>query len=110
MTRGLLSRVPALYGSGPALITETECSARGGRYCLYALSWEEPADRMVGRTRTPGRRPLGPRRPVDPGPSDAGSDDGRSDGPGPPRPGVRRSSPRRVTAELPGASSTGCAS
>ena len=43
MTRGLLSQVPALYGLGPALISETECSARGGRFCLYALSWEDPS-------------------------------------------------------------------
>ena len=42
MTRGLLSQVPALFGLGPALVTETECSARGGRFCLYALSWDDP--------------------------------------------------------------------
>ncbi|HEV3132345.1 MAG TPA: EAL domain-containing protein [Acidimicrobiales bacterium] len=45
MTRGLLSRVPALWGLGPTLVTETECSARGGRRCLYALSWDDdPAE------------------------------------------------------------------
>ncbi len=43
MTRGLLSQVPTLYGLGPALISETECSARGGRFCLYALSWDDPS-------------------------------------------------------------------
>ncbi len=43
MTRGLLSQVPALYGRGTALITEVECSARGGRVCLYALSWDDPS-------------------------------------------------------------------
>ena len=49
MTRGLLSRIPELYGLGPTLITETECSARGGRSCLYALSWEDPSSSdMVG--------------------------------------------------------------
>jgi diguanylate cyclase (GGDEF)-like protein len=42
MTRGLLSRLPVLFGGSPALITEAECAARGGRNCLYALSWEEP--------------------------------------------------------------------
>ncbi len=45
MTRGLLSQVPALWGLGPTLVTETECSARGGRRCLYALSWDDdPAE------------------------------------------------------------------
>ncbi len=42
MTRGLLSQVPALYGAGRALVSEHECSARGGRTCRYALSWEVP--------------------------------------------------------------------
>ncbi len=41
MTRGLLNRVPSLFGQAPALITETECGARGGRYCLYAISWDD---------------------------------------------------------------------
>jgi diguanylate cyclase (GGDEF)-like protein len=44
MTRGLLSQVPVLFGSGPGLITETECSARGGRHCLYAVSWDTGFD------------------------------------------------------------------
>jgi diguanylate cyclase (GGDEF)-like protein len=43
MTRGLLSRLPVLFGGSPALVTEAECAARGGRNCLYALTWEEPA-------------------------------------------------------------------
>ncbi|HEX3981490.1 MAG TPA: diguanylate cyclase, partial [Acidimicrobiales bacterium] len=42
MSRGLLSQVPTLLGLGSALVTETECSARGGRRCLYAISWEDP--------------------------------------------------------------------
>ena len=41
LTRGLLSEIPGLYGLEPALITEHECSARGGRYCLYSLSWDD---------------------------------------------------------------------
>lgn len=41
MTRGLLGRLPTLFGAGPALITEPECSARGGLHCVYALSWDE---------------------------------------------------------------------
>jgi len=47
MTRGLLSQVPVLFGSDQALISEPECSARGGRHCLYAVSWDadpEPGD------------------------------------------------------------------
>ncbi len=42
LTRGLLSSLPTLFGEGPALISETECSARGGRRCLYAMSWDNP--------------------------------------------------------------------
>src|ERR1700722_7004167 len=42
LTRGLLVQLPVLFGWGPALITEVECSARGGRYCLYAMSWDGP--------------------------------------------------------------------
>ena len=40
LTRGLLAQIPVLFDLEPALITETECAARGGRRCLYALSWE----------------------------------------------------------------------
>ena len=44
MTRGLLTQVPLAFGSGEALITEAECSARGGRQCLYAMSWDDRPD------------------------------------------------------------------
>jgi diguanylate cyclase (GGDEF)-like protein len=43
MTRGMLTQVPTLFSRAPALITETECGARGGRYCLYAVSWDDPS-------------------------------------------------------------------
>ena len=43
LTRGLLAQIPVLFDLGPALITETECAASGGRRCLYALSWESTA-------------------------------------------------------------------
>ncbi len=58
MTRGLLSQVPALYGLDPALISEHECSARGGRYCLYAVSWEDrSAERdTLARAESPADR------------------------------------------------------
>ncbi|HMD47410.1 MAG TPA: EAL domain-containing protein [Acidimicrobiales bacterium] len=40
-TRGLLSQVPVLFGLVQAVVTETECQARGGRFCLYSVAWEE---------------------------------------------------------------------
>ncbi|MHB8263230.1 MAG: hypothetical protein ACYDGY_05720, partial [Acidimicrobiales bacterium] len=40
-TKGLLSQVPVLFGLVPAVITESECAARGGRFCLYSVGWEE---------------------------------------------------------------------
>ncbi len=76
MTRGLLSQLPALFDGGPALITETECRARGGRRCLYALSWEvseaevaEAArEESVGdQRRHPGDSATSPT--VEPGPA-----------------------------------------
>jgi diguanylate cyclase (GGDEF)-like protein len=42
-TRGFLSQAPVAFGSDPATVIETECQARGGRFCLYVLSWTEPA-------------------------------------------------------------------
>ncbi len=42
LTRGLLSALPALYGLEAAQVTEIECSARGGRNCLYAVTWYDP--------------------------------------------------------------------
>ncbi len=41
MTKAILASVPTLFGMPAALITEHECSARGGRACLYALSWND---------------------------------------------------------------------
>ncbi len=40
-TKGLLSQVPVLFGLVPATIIESECAARGGRFCLYSVGWEE---------------------------------------------------------------------
>jgi diguanylate cyclase (GGDEF)-like protein len=60
MTRGLLAQVPALFGLAPALVSETECSARGGRFCLYALSWDDPdtaAEPDPGTTPFPEDQP-----------------------------------------------------
>jgi diguanylate cyclase (GGDEF)-like protein len=39
-TKGLLAQVPVLFGLVPAVVTETECQARGGRFCLYSVAWE----------------------------------------------------------------------
>ena len=55
MTRGMLTRMPTLFDLGPALITESECSARGGHHCLYAVSWDVPdaADGVLPTTTEP---------------------------------------------------------
>ena len=45
MTKGILASVPTLFGMPAALLTEHECSARGGRACLYALSWGDGSKR-----------------------------------------------------------------
>ena len=39
-TKGLLSQVPCLFDLVPALVTESECQALGGRFCLYSVTWE----------------------------------------------------------------------
>lgn len=39
LSAGLLSWVPVLFGMAPAVVTEPECAARGGRCCRYRLSW-----------------------------------------------------------------------
>jgi diguanylate cyclase (GGDEF)-like protein len=59
MTRGLLARIPTLFGRSPALITETECSARGGRRCLYAITWE-PTEAERAEDPTVGTGPADP--------------------------------------------------
>ena len=40
LTRGFLSELPALFDFEPAVVSEHECGARGGRACHYALRWE----------------------------------------------------------------------
>ena len=51
MTKGILASVPVLFGMPTALLTEHECSARGGRACLYALSWDDRSSGEPGVTR-----------------------------------------------------------
>jgi diguanylate cyclase (GGDEF)-like protein len=40
ISRGLLRSLPRLLGMEPALLTESECQARGGTQCVYNLRWE----------------------------------------------------------------------
>ena len=51
-TRGVLSQVPVLFGLVPALVTESECQARGGRFCLYSVAWEDRQWRSFVDERT----------------------------------------------------------
>lgn len=39
--QGILSQFPVLFGLVPAILTETECQARGGRHCVYTIGWQE---------------------------------------------------------------------
>jgi diguanylate cyclase (GGDEF)-like protein len=43
LTKGLLSELPTFFDAGHATVEHPECQARGGRFCLYALSWNNPA-------------------------------------------------------------------
>jgi diguanylate cyclase (GGDEF)-like protein len=39
LQKGFLTDVPTFFGSGRATVTETECQARGGPFCLYEVEW-----------------------------------------------------------------------
>lgn len=39
-TIGTLSVVPAVFGMDPAVVTETECQARGAAQCVYHMAWD----------------------------------------------------------------------
>ncbi len=39
--QGVLSQIPVLFGLVPAILTESECQARGGRHCVYTIGWQE---------------------------------------------------------------------
>ncbi len=41
LRRAQLAAGPTLWSLPPALVTETECQARGGERCLYELRWAE---------------------------------------------------------------------
>jgi diguanylate cyclase (GGDEF)-like protein len=66
LTRGMLSRVPVLFGGAPARVVEHSCAARGGPTCRYMLSWEiPPPDRPDSPAADLGR-PAAPGEPSDP--------------------------------------------
>jgi diguanylate cyclase (GGDEF)-like protein len=52
LTKGMLSQVTVLFGLAPAPVAETECQARGGRFCDYHLGWSD-----VPRVPPPPRGP-----------------------------------------------------
>ncbi len=63
LTRGMLSRVPVVFGGAPARVVEHESAARGARTCRYMLSWDLSVDEppegpaaTVGRQEDPVRR------------------------------------------------------
>src|SRR5205807_4433676 len=39
-TTGMIAGLPGLFGLPLAEVEETECQARGGAQCLYAVSWD----------------------------------------------------------------------
>ncbi|MFZ0664887.1 MAG: EAL domain-containing protein [Acidimicrobiales bacterium] len=55
-TKGVLSAIPTLLGSGPLKLTELECQARGGRYCRYVLDWAHPSEEIVAVVRKEDER------------------------------------------------------
>lgn len=40
-THGILSQVPVLFGLVPAVVTESQCQAKGSPFCLYSVAWEQ---------------------------------------------------------------------
>ena len=83
LTRGLLSRLPVLFGGRPAQVAEHECAARGGRFCRYVLTWDTEGSASEP-SETGGAVDLGAR----------GVDADRSDAPG-----VRSASPHEPADE-----------
>ncbi len=39
-TSGILSVVPSVFGMDAAMVSESECQARGGEACVYHLQWD----------------------------------------------------------------------
>jgi diguanylate cyclase (GGDEF)-like protein len=52
-TLGILSIIPTVFGLPPALVTQRECQARGGRECAYTLSWDTVP--LVGQSEDQAR-------------------------------------------------------
>jgi diguanylate cyclase (GGDEF)-like protein len=39
--QGVLQSIPVLFNLVPAVVTESECLAKGGRFCLYSVGWQQ---------------------------------------------------------------------
>jgi diguanylate cyclase (GGDEF)-like protein len=44
--RGMLARVPELFGLGPAQVEHHICGCKGGPACIYSLRWESGANEI----------------------------------------------------------------
>jgi len=44
--RGMLARVPELFGLGPARVEHHICGCKGGPACIYSLRWESGANEI----------------------------------------------------------------
>lgn len=82
LTRGLLAELPTLFGLGPAMISERECAARGGRSCRYAVTWR-PRSQVDVEPGTGERSADQPGQGSTPSVADAAPPPGSSNGSGP---------------------------
>jgi len=96
LTRGMLSRLPVVFGGAPARVTEHECAARGGRFCRYVVEWDaSPVDAVgAGRFDDAFDDAFDDHDYDDDGHDDDGPDDGWDTTP----PSVRRDSDGRPLA------------
>ena len=93
LTKGMLSELPVVFGLSPAVVDEPECQARGGRCCLYCLTWEDAPG--AGQTASPGTA----RSAVEEGPAaddDAGGQSRPATGAG----GVDTGDPGTATVDV----------
>jgi len=74
-TKGLLAQTPVLFGLPTATVVEPECQARGGRFCLYELTWGSPLPTVVVPAAEPAAWDVAPASSgVAPPPSDGAVD------------------------------------
>ena len=64
LTRGLLHELITVFDGQPGLISEHECAARGGRFCLYDMAWR-PTPVREGRESGRGSGPEPVEHPVE---------------------------------------------